>query len=132
MKIAVTSSDGKTVDKHFGEANQFLIFQMGKGGLEFLEIREKSSEPVYDHEYRWKRGFKLIKDCKVIFCRRVGDEPREEFHKLGIEVVESKNETIPVAITGYLASIIQEIKSDNTLECNNLDDKNVSDSIKDK
>ncbi|MCC7560601.1 MAG: nitrogen fixation protein [Methanobacterium sp.] len=112
MKIAVASSDGKTVDQHFGQAWHFLIFQIGKEGLEFIELRKKSKKPVYDHEYRWKRGLDILRDCKVIFCRRIGDEPRKELNKLGIEVVESKKETIPDAITQYLTSMINGIKLD--------------------
>jgi predicted Fe-Mo cluster-binding NifX family protein len=112
MKIAVASSDGKTVDQHFGQACHFLIFQMGKEGLKFLELREKSKKPAYDHEYRWKRSLDILKDCKVIFCRRIGDEPRQELQKLGIEVVESKKETIPIAVTHYLTNMINEIRLD--------------------
>jgi nitrogen fixation protein NifX len=112
MKIAVASSDGKTVDQHFGQACHFLIFQIGKEGLEFIEMREKSKKPVYDHEYRWKRGLDILKDCKVIFCRRIGEEPRNELKDLGIEVVESKKETIPLAVTQYLTSMINGIELD--------------------
>lgn len=114
MKIAVASSDGQRVDLHFGQAHHFLIFQMGKNGLEFLELREKSKKPVYDHEYRWKRGLEILKDCRVVFCRRIGDEPRQKLQDIGIDVVESKKETITNAITGYLNSVIQEIKSNDS------------------
>lgn len=116
MKIAVASSDGKTVDQHFGQSCHFLIFQIGKKGLEFIELREKSKKPVYDHEYRWKRGLDVIKDCKVIFCRRIGEEPRKELEELGIEVVESKKETIPGAITQYLTLMINGIKLEGKTE----------------
>lgn len=116
MKIAVASSDGERVDQHFGQAEHFLIFQMGKSGLEFVELREKSKNPIYDHEYRWKRGLEILKDCKVVFCRRIGDEPRQKLLENGIEVVESKNNTITNAITSYLTLVIQEIKSNNNVE----------------
>jgi predicted Fe-Mo cluster-binding NifX family protein len=116
MKIAVASSDGERVDQHFGQAQHFLIFQMGKSGLEFVELREKSKNPIYDHEYRWKRGLEILKDCKVVFCRRIGDEPRQKLLENGIEVVESKNNTITNAITSYLTLVIREIKSNNNVE----------------
>jgi nitrogen fixation protein NifX len=116
MKIAVASSDGKRVDQHFGQANHFFIFQMGDEGLKFIELREKSKKPVYDHEYRWKRGLELLKDCRVIFCRRIGDEPRKEIQELGIEVVESKKETIPTAVTRYLTNMINGINLDEIPE----------------
>jgi nitrogen fixation protein NifX len=118
MKIAVASSDGETVDQHFGQASHFLIFQMGKGGLKFLELREKSKKPIYDHEYRWKRGLDILKDCRVVFCRRIGDEPRQKLNEIGIDVVESKKETISDAITGYLTSVIEEIKLNKNMEEN--------------
>ena len=116
MKIAVASSDGEKVDQHFGQAKHFLIFQMGKSGLEFVDLSEKNRPPIYDHEYRWKRGLEILKDCKVVFCRRIGDEPRQKLLENGIEVVESKNNTITNAITSYLTLVIQEIKSNNNVE----------------
>jgi len=116
MKIAVASSDGERVAQRFGQAQHFLIFQMGKSGLEFVELREKSKNPIYDHEYRWKRGLEILKDCKVVFCRRIGDEPRQKLLENGIEVVESKNNTITNAITSYLTLVIREIKSNNNVE----------------
>lgn len=116
MKIAVASSDGEKVDQHFGQAKHFLIFQMGKSGLEFVDLREKNRPPIYDHEYRWKRGLEILKDCKVVFCRRIGDEPRQKLQEIGIEVVESKNLTINDAITSYLTSVIREIKSNSSVE----------------
>ena len=42
MKIAVASTDGKIIDLHFGDANQFLIFKIKNGEGKFQEIREEN------------------------------------------------------------------------------------------
>lgn len=110
MKIAIASSDGKIVDQHFGQACHILIYQIEKEGLRLLELREKSNKPIYNPEYMCLRGLELLKDCKVLFCRRIGDAPRKKLCEFGIEVVESKSETISYAVIQYLTKIAKEIK----------------------
>ncbi|HMK53718.1 MAG TPA: NifB/NifX family molybdenum-iron cluster-binding protein [Methanobacteriaceae archaeon] len=106
MKIAVASSDGKIIDQHFGQACHFLIFELGTEGIQFLELREKGTASFRNHEYRWTGALKLLKDCRVIFCRRIGDEPREKLEEMGIEVIESKKESIKTAIISYLSMLM--------------------------
>ena len=31
MLIAVTSSDGNTIDRHFGKAEKFMLYEVGEG-----------------------------------------------------------------------------------------------------
>ncbi|WP_231551338.1 hypothetical protein [Methanobacterium sp. SMA-27] len=42
MKIAVASTEGKIIDLHFGDADQFLIFKIRNGEGIFQEIRKKT------------------------------------------------------------------------------------------
>ena len=45
-KIALTSSDGIAIDKHFGEAETFFIFDMDDPGVgKFNESRTLPPEP---------------------------------------------------------------------------------------
>lgn len=93
MLIAVTSTDGTTVDTHFGKADRFLVYQVGEG------------EPVLQYEVQAPcycggsgPGHGLMPEklaaianglgeCRVIVTAMIGDSPKEEMERLGIEVI---------------------------------------------
>lgn len=85
MMVAVASTDGKNIDLHFGDAEQFFIFDVKNS--EFLELRKKSNIRLEDHTDRWKESTDLINDCKVVLCKKIGKEPHIELRKMGIKVI---------------------------------------------
>lgn len=101
MKVAVATSDGKNVDLHFGSTGIFLIFQIEENSINFFQMREKPNMTINDHSDRWNVSLELLKDCNVIFCSRIGSEPKAALQNKGIDVVESQK-TIKEAIKDYL------------------------------
>lgn len=93
MLIAVTSSDGKQIDTHFGKADRFLVYAVGTG------------EPALLYEVQAPRycggtgpGHSLMPDklaaiatglgeCRGVVTAMVGEAPRAEMERLGVEVV---------------------------------------------
>jgi predicted Fe-Mo cluster-binding NifX family protein len=88
MKIAVASTDGKLVDLHFGDANQFFIFDISFDENTFEEIRKKTDIPLEDHTERWRSSIDLIEDCKAVLCSKIGKEPHIELRKMGIKAIK--------------------------------------------
>ncbi|MCK9151954.1 NifB/NifX family molybdenum-iron cluster-binding protein [Methanobacterium alcaliphilum] len=88
MKIAVASTNGKIIDLHFGDADQFLIYKINNGNYEFDEIREKTPIPLNNHQERWVASIDLINDCKAVICSKIGKEPTIELRKMGIKPVQ--------------------------------------------
>ena len=97
MKIAITTTDGKTVNQHFGKAQSFHVYEMVNGKLSFLEKRFVQSycecvddEPVNpEHEFSVDRFFLVydqIKDCKKLYTSQVGEKPAERLKSNGIDV----------------------------------------------
>lgn len=75
IKVAVASSDGKYINKHFGMASQFLIFELNDDGTyEFLELREnKPACSVEGHsELSMEESVELISDCQAIIASQIG------------------------------------------------------------
>jgi len=74
VKIAVASSDGVTVNEHFGRATGFAIFRLHDGGHELLEIR--TTNPVCtggEHsDDALERSARLISDCRAVVAVQVG------------------------------------------------------------
>ncbi|NPV92788.1 MAG: dinitrogenase iron-molybdenum cofactor biosynthesis protein [Firmicutes bacterium] len=74
IKVAVASSDGKVINRHFGQAAQFLVFQIQGSNIEFLELRENippCQEPEY-HENRLSDTVELLSDCQAVLVSRIG------------------------------------------------------------
>src|SRR3972149_5983876 len=88
VKVAVASADGKMVNLHFGKATQFLIFQVGQKGIEFVEKRENPflCGCVTEAEECGQSGIPQdpmdqavlsLKDCAAVLCSRIGPECQE-------------------------------------------------------
>lgn len=88
MKVAVATTNGKVIDLHFGDADKFLIYEIGDQNGKFKEIREKTDLPLENHTDRWVASIDLIDDCKAVLCRKIGKEPTIELRKLGIKPIE--------------------------------------------
>jgi nitrogen fixation protein NifX len=75
-RIAIASSDGQSVNQHFGQAENFLIYEVSEGNIEFIEDREVTAEPNnYDHsDVRIDHILNLISDCKIVFALRIGEQ----------------------------------------------------------
>ena len=74
LKVAVASSDGKVVNRHFGHTKQFLIFELSEGVFNFLESRE--NVPTC-HAGRHALSdlattAEIIKDCAYVVASRIG------------------------------------------------------------
>ena len=92
MRIAVVSTNGKDVDEHFGKAREFLIYDMVNGESVFVEKRAASPLSTGDrsHEFdevKFREVAGTIKDCNRVYAVRIGDRPKMELEKMGIETV---------------------------------------------
>lgn len=97
IKVAISTSNGKTVDQHFGKATSFYVYKLTDGGLDFLEKRdvdsyctpENAKKFEADHSFntsRFDTVWEVIKDCQILYTQRVGDTPAEKLKQKGMEV----------------------------------------------
>lgn len=74
VKIAVASSDGLTVNEHFGKARSFRIYRLHDTGHEFVELRE--SIPVcsgHAHDDgALAKTTQALSDCRGVVAARIG------------------------------------------------------------
>ena len=74
VKIAVASSDGVTVNQHFGRASGFRIYRLHDGGYEFLEMRENDapcSGQAHD-DNALEQAAVRISDCRGVVVAQIG------------------------------------------------------------
>ncbi|WP_424354728.1 NifB/NifX family molybdenum-iron cluster-binding protein [Methanobacterium sp. MBAC-LM] len=78
LKVAIASSDGKSIDLHFGQAPDFLIFEIKENGdSKFIEARKNippSDDPnlLENHDNALAKSVDLISDCDVVLASQIG------------------------------------------------------------
>jgi MoaA/NifB/PqqE/SkfB family radical SAM enzyme len=110
-KVAVASSNGVSVDLHFGHAEEFLVYEAsGDGAIRFLERRKadrycSGAEGCPDGASRMERVLSTLADCSAVVALRIGDGPRQALERRGIRaflhcfrVEEAIRECAPIVL----------------------------------
>jgi predicted Fe-Mo cluster-binding NifX family protein len=83
----VASSDGKFINRHFGHAEQFLIFEIAKDDCKYVETR--STTPLCDDQEhsddRLAGIVKLISDCRAVLVAKIGPGALDRLQSQGIQ-----------------------------------------------
>ncbi|MDR1583327.1 MAG: hypothetical protein LBS55_08750 [Prevotellaceae bacterium] len=89
-RIAIASSDGESVNQHFGQARNLLIYEISDTGVEFIEDREIKLLP--DEAAHTDRNMNIfaeaLNDCSAVFVRRVGAQSAKFLHERNIRTFE--------------------------------------------
>lgn len=84
--VAVASYEGIMINKHLGEADDFLIYREDGDGYALVEKRQAPIRGKGD--LRWIEMAKVLDDCSYILVNGVGGRPVEVLQRVGIAVVE--------------------------------------------
>jgi nitrogen fixation protein NifB len=95
VRVAVTSSQGRKVDLHFGHADQFLIFELDGIQARYVEMRRIAQEDEPADYGDLDRAVELIADCDVLLTMRAGVHARERLRKRGIRCHEHDGGLLP-------------------------------------
>jgi len=89
-RIAAASTDGKTINEHFGKAAVFLIYEIGEKGYTFIE--ERKVTPLSCDGGHTENGIlstlDALKDCTAVVAVKVGGSVKRAFEINGISVFE--------------------------------------------
>jgi len=103
-RIAVASTDGKTINEHFGKAASFLIYDLGKESRTFVEKR--SVTPLNcesEHtEESLASNIEALKDCTAVVVVKIGGPVKRAFEINGISIFE-KTDSIDNALSKLAA-----------------------------
>ena len=91
MLIAVASKDGKNIDQHFGHAERFLVFDVSEGAVHLHESRPVDRYCTFDPDHPLRAHLlhdatRKLSDCRAVVIAQIGDHPKGELEKSGIEV----------------------------------------------
>ncbi|WP_273227512.1 nitrogenase cofactor biosynthesis protein NifB [Geosporobacter ferrireducens] len=91
--IAVASKTGRLIDQHFGHVKEFFIYKYDKAGVKFIERRSvdqycRGAEECQDSETKMERLRKVLQDCNLVLCLRIGSTPRKYLEDQNIYIAE--------------------------------------------
>ncbi len=71
MKIAFTTSDGSMIDQHFGQCENFQIWEIGPDQAGFIET--VTTDPHgSDEEDRIAARARILADCAIVYTMQIG------------------------------------------------------------
>lgn len=105
MLFAVASKDGKEINQHFGHVERFLIYRVEDGSVELLEERPVEKYCRFDPEHPMrshtlKDTADALKGCRAVVCSMIGEAPKMELERLGVE---------PFAIEGEIEPVLRDL-----------------------
>ena len=92
-RFAVATNSGILVDRHFGQAKEFYIYESDGKLVKFLEKRQttfhyQASETGSSGEEDKIEGImKIVEDCTAVLALRIGDSPNKKMAAKGIRAI---------------------------------------------
>ncbi len=71
MKVAFTTSDGTTIDRHFGQVSDFHVWEIGPDDARFLE-RVSAVTTSGDEEDRTNARAGAVAGCAIVYTVQIG------------------------------------------------------------
>jgi len=89
-RIAAASSDGKTINEHFGKTASFLIYEIRKEGWSYVARRSVTPLSCDDKhtEESLTSTIEALKDCTAVIAVKVGGAVKRTLEINGISVFE--------------------------------------------
>lgn len=110
LRVAVASSQGCRIDLNFGDVDQFLIFDVRKDAVEFIESRiiplqDRILDFFMDSD-DFDPAVESIRDCQIVVSSETGNGVQEQLLARGIHPLEMACSLVSglVKVRGLLAA----------------------------
>ncbi len=108
--VAAATKGGGLVNRHFGHATEFLIYEVDAAEARFVSHRKVDQ---YCHggegeDTNLDQIVQSLSDCKAVLVSRIGDCPQKKLRQAGIEVVEAYDVIETVALKFYQTWLTNE------------------------
>lgn len=117
MKIAFATTDGTSVDEHFGRAGMFAIYELTDKGFTFIEMRkfadgrdaeiESTKGMGRIHDDKVDAKVENLKDCKIVYLTEIGGPSAARLVKRGMMPIKVKE---VVSIEESLNKLLETVK----------------------
>lgn len=100
MRVAFATTDGITVDEHFGRAGKFAVYELNQEGYRFIGMRqfaegrdsavEETKGMGQAHDDRVQVKVDKLADCRIIYLTEIGGPSAARLARKGIMPVKVK------------------------------------------
>ena len=104
MKVAFTSSDGRVVDRHFGQTRDFFIWEIGPDAASFVS-KATALATSEDEEDRIAARASAIAGCAIVYTVAIGGPAAAKLVARKIHPMKTQTE-VPIA---DVVSRLQEV-----------------------
>lgn len=121
MRVAFATTDGISVNEHFGRAGMFSVFEFSKdeyhllGTRKFAEGRDTEIEETRglgaEHEDRVQKKVDALADCRIIYMTEVGGPSAARLIKKGVMPLKVADGTPVLALMEKLIEAARNEKS---------------------
>lgn len=118
MKVAFATTDGISVNEHFGRAGMFVIYELNSSGHSLLEVRrfsegrdtavEQTKGMGRLHDEQVENKVDRISDCRIIYLTEIGGPSAARLARRGIMPVKVKE---PVGIEESVQKLSETLKN---------------------
>ena len=112
-KVAVTSKDNRVVDLHYGQAEEFQIYEINGSKITHLETRKARkycNGPECGEEDIKGAIVKTIADCDAVLTMRIGHDAQKRLSESGLFIVESCE-----SVEEGLMSVLHKLEMKNAM-----------------
>lgn len=102
-RFAVASKNGSLVDLHFGQAEEFYIYEFKNGEANYLETRKvnkycNGNSECNDETDKIQRIIATVSDCHGVLSMRMGEAPKKKLREKGIKVITTFDRVVDAVI----------------------------------
>jgi len=72
MLIAFASSDGVTVNQHFGWSKSFELYRITEDNAEFIKTLDSSQDAIEDEHEKLAYKISTVKEADIMYCAQIG------------------------------------------------------------
>ena len=105
-RIAIATSDGFTVNEHFGHAKFFRVYDLSEEGYEHIEVRDAvaACQHSLGHDTtRFDKIIELLSDCDAVLVQKIGEGAAAYLIEKGVRVFE---------VSGSIDAVLKRFISD--------------------
>jgi nitrogen fixation protein NifX len=85
VRVAFASNSGEELNGHFGSCERFLVYQVSRGEMRLVGVRDTAGAETSDDKNGFRVG--LIKDCKILYVVHVGGPASAKVIKADIHLI---------------------------------------------
>ena len=108
-RIAAATSDGITVNEHFGHAKFFRVYDISEEGYSFIETRDAvaACQHSLGHDTtRFDKIIELLSDCDALLVQKIGEGAAAYLIEKNVRVFE---------VSGSIDAVLKKFISDRIL-----------------